>query len=137
MGKILYTDFEKVEDIISSMMDSPQLKKAITRTNMYKFWDSILPEKRKAENTEQEAVLLLYDEKKNSVGCAGASHSGGVAVPACVPCPAAGSGGRRCTGGGNRTGRWRRKSTCGKTGIYPGRNALCRADPGGAFCPGE
>jgi len=45
VGKILYTDFEKVEDIISSMMDSPQLKKAITRTNIYKFWDSILPEK--------------------------------------------------------------------------------------------
>ena len=45
MSKVLYTDFEGVDDIISSMMDNPQLKKAITRTNMYKFWDSILPEK--------------------------------------------------------------------------------------------
>lgn len=45
MGKVLYTDFEGVEDIISSMMTSPQLKKAVTRTNMYKFWDSVLPEK--------------------------------------------------------------------------------------------
>ena len=45
MSKVLYTDFEGVEDIISSMMDNPQLKKAITKTNMYKFWDSILPEK--------------------------------------------------------------------------------------------
>ena len=45
MSKILYTDFEGVEDIIGSMMDNPQLKKALTRTNMYKFWDSILPEK--------------------------------------------------------------------------------------------
>lgn len=45
MSKVLYTDFEGVEDIIGSMMDNPQLKKAITRTNMYKFWDSILPEK--------------------------------------------------------------------------------------------
>lgn len=45
MGKVLYTDFEGVEDIIGSMMDNPQLKKAITRTNMYKFWDNILPEK--------------------------------------------------------------------------------------------
>lgn len=45
MGKVLYTDFEGVDDVISSMMDNPQLKKAISRTNMYKFWDSILPEK--------------------------------------------------------------------------------------------
>ena len=45
MSKILYTDFEGVEDIISSMMDNPQLKKAITKTNLFKFWDSILPEK--------------------------------------------------------------------------------------------
>ena len=45
MSKVLYTDFEGVDGIISSMMDNPQLKKAITRTNMYKFWDSILPEK--------------------------------------------------------------------------------------------
>ena len=45
MSKVLYTDFEGVEDIISSMMDNPQLKKAITRTNLYKFWDSILPAK--------------------------------------------------------------------------------------------
>lgn len=43
MGKVLYTDFEEVEDIISSMMDSPQLKKAITRTNIYRFWDRIIP----------------------------------------------------------------------------------------------
>ena len=45
MSKVLYTDFEGVDDIISSMMDNPQLKKALTKTNMYKFWDSILPEK--------------------------------------------------------------------------------------------
>lgn len=45
MSKVLYTDFEGVEDIIGSMMDNPQLKKAITKTNMYKFWDGILPEK--------------------------------------------------------------------------------------------
>ena len=50
MGKILYTDFEGVEDIIGSMMDNPQLKKAITRTNMYKFWDNILPDKFKGKS---------------------------------------------------------------------------------------
>ena len=50
MSKVLYTDFEGVEDIIGSMMDNPQLKKALTRTNMYKFWDSILPEKFKGKS---------------------------------------------------------------------------------------
>ena len=50
MGKILYTDFEGVDDIIQSMMDSPMLKKAITRMNLYKFWDSVLPEKLKGKS---------------------------------------------------------------------------------------
>ena len=45
MGKVLYTDFEGVEDIIGSMMTNPQFKKAITRTNMYRFWEKILPDK--------------------------------------------------------------------------------------------
>lgn len=45
MKKVLYTDFEGVDDVISSMMDSPMLKKAVTRTNLYNFWDKILPEK--------------------------------------------------------------------------------------------
>lgn len=47
MGKVLYTDFEGIENVISKMMDNPKLKKAITRTNMYTFWDNILPEKLK------------------------------------------------------------------------------------------
>lgn len=47
MGKVLYTDFEGVEDIIGAMMSNPQLKKAVAKTNMYKFWDNILPEKYK------------------------------------------------------------------------------------------
>ena len=47
MAKVLYTDFEGVEDVISKMMDNPQLKKAITKTNMYNFWDNILPSKLK------------------------------------------------------------------------------------------
>ena len=50
MAKVLYTDFETMEDIIQSMMDSPQMKKAITRTNMYRFWDNILPEKFKGKS---------------------------------------------------------------------------------------
>ena len=50
MAKVLYTDFEGVEDIISSMMDNPHLKKAITRTNLYNFWNTILPEKFKGKS---------------------------------------------------------------------------------------
>lgn len=44
MKKVLYTDFEGVDNIISSMMDNPQLKKAVTRTNLMNFWDKILPQ---------------------------------------------------------------------------------------------
>lgn len=50
MSKVLYTDFEGVDEIIGSMMDNPNLKKAITRTNLYKFWDNILPEKFKGKS---------------------------------------------------------------------------------------
>ena len=50
MKKVLYTDFEGVESVISSMMDNPQLKKAITKTNLYSFWDKILPEKFKGKS---------------------------------------------------------------------------------------
>ena len=39
MKKVLYTDFEGVDNIISSMMDNPQLKKAVTRTNLMNFWE--------------------------------------------------------------------------------------------------
>ncbi len=45
MGKVLYTDFEGVDSIIESMMDNPQLKKAVARTNLFNMWDKILPEK--------------------------------------------------------------------------------------------
>ena len=45
MKKILYTDFEGVDTVINSMMDNPNLKKAVTRTNLYNFWDKILPSK--------------------------------------------------------------------------------------------
>lgn len=43
--KILYTDFEEVGSIIESMMSSKELKKAITRSNLYKFWAKIVGKK--------------------------------------------------------------------------------------------
>ena len=50
MGNYLYTDFESIETIIGSMMDNPQMKKAVARTNLFKIWDSILPEKFKQKS---------------------------------------------------------------------------------------
>lgn len=43
--KVLYTDFEDVGSIIESMMSSKELKKAVTRSNMYKFWAKIVGKK--------------------------------------------------------------------------------------------
>lgn len=45
MGKVLYTDFEGLDSIIDTMMDNPQFKKAVARTNLFNMWDNILPEK--------------------------------------------------------------------------------------------
>ena len=50
MSKVLFTDFEGVDDVISSMMENPMLKKAIARTNLYNFWDKILPQKFKSKS---------------------------------------------------------------------------------------
>ena len=50
MKKVLYTDFEGVDSVISSMMDNPQFKKAIARTNLYNFWDKIIPSKFKGKS---------------------------------------------------------------------------------------
>ncbi len=50
LGKVLYTDFEGVDSIIDSMMDNPQFKKAVARTNLFNFWDKILPEKFKKKS---------------------------------------------------------------------------------------
>lgn len=43
--KILYTDFENTESIIHSMLSSKELKRAVTRNNLYKFWSKIVGKK--------------------------------------------------------------------------------------------
>lgn len=43
--KILYTDFEDTESIINDMLSSKELKKAVTRSNLYKFWEKIAGKK--------------------------------------------------------------------------------------------
>lgn len=43
--KILYSDFEDVASIVNTMMSSKDMKKALTRSNLYKFWDKIVGKK--------------------------------------------------------------------------------------------
>lgn len=38
MKKILYTDFVGTDEIISQMLEKKEIKKAMTRNNLYKFW---------------------------------------------------------------------------------------------------
>ena len=45
MKKVLYTDFVSTEEIISVMMEDKDFKKAITRSNLYKFWSKVVGEK--------------------------------------------------------------------------------------------
>lgn len=45
MKKILYTDFEDTASIVDSMLFSPELKKAVTRSNLYKFWGKVVGKK--------------------------------------------------------------------------------------------
>ena len=43
--KVLYTDFVDAASIIESMMTSKELKKAVTRNNLYKFWAKVVGKK--------------------------------------------------------------------------------------------
>lgn len=39
MKKVLYTNFEGIDSVIESMLGSKEMKKAITRNNLYIFWE--------------------------------------------------------------------------------------------------
>ncbi len=45
MKKVLYTDFVTTEYLIEELMDKKEIKKAITRSNLYKFWNKAVGEK--------------------------------------------------------------------------------------------
>lgn len=46
MGKkSIYTNFEDTESIIAGMLSSKELKRAVTRNNLYKFWGKIVGKK--------------------------------------------------------------------------------------------
>ena len=45
LKKVLYTDFVTSESLIEEMLGNKEIKKAVTRSNLYKFWKKIAGEK--------------------------------------------------------------------------------------------
>lgn len=45
MKKILYTNFKDIDEIIADLMKKSAIRKAVTRTNLYKFWAKVAGEK--------------------------------------------------------------------------------------------
>lgn len=45
MKKVLYTDFVTTESLVEELLGKKEIKKAITRNNLYKFWGKITGEK--------------------------------------------------------------------------------------------
>ncbi len=45
MKRILYTDFVTTESLVEDLLGKKEIKKAITRNNLYKFWDKVAGEK--------------------------------------------------------------------------------------------
>ncbi len=43
--KVLYTNFEGIDETISKMLEDKDFKKAITKTNLFKFWKNVVGEK--------------------------------------------------------------------------------------------
>ena len=43
--KVLYTDFEGVDEVLSRILEDKNFKKAITRSNLFKFWKKVVGEK--------------------------------------------------------------------------------------------
>lgn len=41
LKKILYTDFVGTNEIIAEMLENKEIKKAMTRNNLYKFWGKV------------------------------------------------------------------------------------------------
>ena len=41
MKKILYTDFVSTDSIVAELLEKKEIKKAMTRNNLYKFWGKV------------------------------------------------------------------------------------------------
>ena len=56
MKKILYTQFKYVDEIIEQLAQKKEVKKAITRNNLYKFWSKVAGEKF-AQNSKPYSMI--------------------------------------------------------------------------------
>lgn len=45
MKKVLYTNFKGIDEVLAKMLSDKEFKKAITRSNLYKFWSKVVGEK--------------------------------------------------------------------------------------------
>ncbi len=45
LKKVLYTDFVSTETLMENLLCQKEFKKAVTRSNLYKFWSKIAGEK--------------------------------------------------------------------------------------------
>lgn len=45
MKKVLYTDFVTSESLIEELLENKEIKKAVTRNNLYQFWSKVAGEK--------------------------------------------------------------------------------------------
>ena len=56
MKKILYTNFQNIDEIIGDMMKNDAIKKAMTRSNLCKFWKKVAGEKF-AQNSKPYSMI--------------------------------------------------------------------------------
>lgn len=56
MKKILYTKFKNMDDIIAELSKKKEIKRAITRSNLYKFWKNVAGEKF-AQNSKPYSMI--------------------------------------------------------------------------------
>lgn len=45
LKKVLYTDFVSTETLIENLLGEKEFKRAVTRSNLYKFWAKVVGEK--------------------------------------------------------------------------------------------
>ncbi len=66
MEKILYTDFVSTEELMEELMENKEIKKAITRNNLYKFWGRVagakFAQKSKPHSLAPGGVLVIACE---------------------------------------------------------------------------
>jgi len=56
MKKILYTKFQNMDEIIAKLMERAEIRKAITRSNLCKFWRKVAGEKF-AQNSKPYSMI--------------------------------------------------------------------------------